>query len=205
MAHDTDCVSISIMLRADGTVRKTRRSLNIAGHAHELTFCCYRRLPLLSKERTCRWFLEALDNARTRWDMELWAYVIMPEHVHLLLLPRQADYRMANILKAIKQPISRRAIRFLRDNAPDWLPRLEVVRPSGRREYRFWQQGGGYDRNIDNAETAWASADYIHHNPVRRGLVNGAIDWPWSSAREYAGMEGALLRVDACPPDPQPK
>ena len=95
MAHDTDCVSISIMLRADGTVRKTRRSLNIAGHAHELTFCCYRRLPLLSKERTCRWFLEALDNARTRWDEEFETLLQHPElsgeQVAELLPRRTAD------------------------------------------------------------------------------------------------------------------
>ena len=192
------------MLRSDGTVCKKRQSFNVIGHAHELTFCCYRRLPLLSKDRTRQWFLEALDNARRRYDFELWAYVIMPEHVHLLLLPRQPDYRMAATLKAIKQPVGRRAIGFLKKHTPDWVPRLEVVRSNGRREYRFWQQGGGYDRNINSAKTAWACVDYIHHNPVRRGLVDGAIDWPWSSAREYAGVQGAPLQIDGCPPDPPP-
>ena len=68
---------------ADGKVRKRRISYDEPGHAHELTFSCYGRLPLLSKDRTRLWLIEALDVARQRWAFELWAYVIMPEHAHM--------------------------------------------------------------------------------------------------------------------------
>ena len=65
--------------------RKRCKSYNIPGDAHELNFSCFRRLPLLSKERTCQWFLDALDQARRRLDFALWAYVLMPEHIHVIL------------------------------------------------------------------------------------------------------------------------
>jgi len=185
-------------------VRKQRVSINEPGHAHELTFSCHQRLGLLSKDRTRQWLIESLDRARKKLNFELWAYVIMPEHVHILLLPQQAEYEMAAILKAIKQSVARRAVRFLKQNSPHWLERLKVTRPGGRVEHRFWQQGGGYDRNIHKAETAWASVRYMHENPVRRGLVARPVDWAWSSARWYAGLPGVKLQMDDRPPNPAP-
>ena len=85
---------------------------------------------------------------------------------------------------------------------PQWLERLKVTWPDGRVEHRFWEQGGGYDRNILEARIAWASVAYIHNNPVRRGLVATAEEWPWSSAAWYAGAAEVKLAMDACPPDP---
>ncbi|MFQ5807406.1 MAG: transposase [Phycisphaerae bacterium] len=148
------------------------------------------------------WLLDALDQARCRWNFALWAYVIMPEHAHLLIHPREANYEIALILKAIKQPVSQHAAAFLRQHAPEWLERLRVTRPGGRVEYRFWQQGAGYDRNIFREQTAWTCVEYIHANPVRRELVAMPMDWPWSSARWYAGLDGAKLSMDEPPPWP---
>jgi putative transposase len=69
--------------------RKRVRSYSLSGHAHELTFSCFRRLPLLSRDRTRRWFVDALENARRDLDLALWAHVIIPEPVHVLCWPRQ--------------------------------------------------------------------------------------------------------------------
>ena len=51
--------------------------------------------------------------------------------------------------------------------------------------FRYWQEGPGYDRNLTRRSTILADIDYLHHNPVRRGLVQTAVDWKWSSARFY--------------------
>ena len=193
------------MYRPDGSVRRTRRSINEPGHAHELTFSCHRRWPLLSKDRTRQWFVEALDQARQRWAFELWAYVIMPEHAHILLWPTQPDYEMEHILKAIKLSVSRRATIFLRHNAPQWLDRLAVRRPDGRIEHRFWEQGGGYDRNVYREDAAWNSVHYLHNNPVRRGLVATPTEWRWSSARWYEGLDDVALAMDNHPEYPPPQ
>jgi hypothetical protein len=74
-------------------VRKTRRTWNEPGHVHFLTYSCFRRLPLLTRDRTRRWVLESLDSARQSLDLALWAYVIMPEHVHVVLCPRRRNMR----------------------------------------------------------------------------------------------------------------
>jgi putative transposase len=189
------------MKREDGSYRKLRKSINEIGHAHELTFSCYKRFPLLSKDRTREWFIEALQRARSRWKFDLWAYVIMLEHAHVLLLPREDDYDISMIVKAIKQSVARKALEFLRMNSPGWLERLAVSTSKAQVEYRFWEAGGGYDRNIDRAPTAWKSVEYLHNNPVRRGLVSTAIEWEWSSARFYAGEKNARLAMDGRPPD----
>lgn len=185
----------------DGSFRKRRRSFNDIGHAHELTFSCYRGLPLLGKDRTRRWFIDALNAARRKQRLELWAYVIMPEHVHVLMLPLGL-YEMSVILQSIKQSVSRRAIAHLRKHAPAWLEKnLRAGDDARGPVYHFWQPGGGYDRNVTNAATAWASVAYIHRNPVKRGLADCETDWAWSSARWYAGSEGVLLKMDDTPPD----
>jgi putative transposase len=180
---------------------KTCRRYNEPGHAHELTFSCYRRLPLLSKDRTRQWFVDALDRARKLHRFDLWAFVIMPEHAHILLMPQSNPYDISAVLKSMKQPVARRAIEFLAGKSPSFLERLRVVRPSGKVEHRFWQQGGGYDRNVVNPATAWSIVGYFHDNPVRRGLVTRATDWEWSSARSYAGWTNVKLSVDGCPPE----
>ena len=131
------------MKREDGSYRKLRKSINEIGHAHELTFSCYKRLPLLSKDRTREWFIEALRRARSRWHFDLWAYVIMPEHAHVLLLPREDDYDISMIVKAIKQSVARKALEFLRINSPEWLARLAVPTSKEEIEHRFWEAGGG--------------------------------------------------------------
>ncbi|MCH7989147.1 MAG: transposase, partial [Planctomycetes bacterium] len=79
-----------------------RRSYNLAGHAHELTFSCYHGFQFLSKERTCLWLAEEIDATRNKLEVELWAYVFMPEHVHLIIHPRKPEYEMSEILKSLK-------------------------------------------------------------------------------------------------------
>jgi putative transposase len=179
--------------------RKRVKSYNEPGHAHELTFSCFRRLPLLSKDRTRRWFVEALASARCNRNLALWAYVIMPEHVHVLVWPRDAVYEVRLIRTALKVPVQRKALAYLRRHAPRFLDRLRDEQPNGEVHYRFWQRGGGYDRNITDPATLRAVIEYIHNNPVRRGLVNRPTDWPWSSARFYAGMEDVILPMDPLP------
>jgi putative transposase len=193
----------------DGRIRKLRRSSEDPGCAHELTFSCYRRLQLLGQDRTRRWLVDALAKARRKHNLEFWAYVIMPEHVHILFAPLDPGYRIRRILQSIKQPVSRRAINWLEQNNPSWLANLRADhglakpdRATRKPDYHFWQPGGGYDRNVNNAETAWSIVEYIHNNPVQRGLAERPTDWAWSSARWYVGEGEVILPMDACPPRP---
>jgi len=175
--------------------RKTVHHFDEAGHAHFLTFSCYRRLPLLSKDRSRGWLIEALQAARNKHRFDLWGWTIMPEHVHLLLWPRHAGYRTSAILADIKRPVGQRAIAWLEANHPEFLARLTVVHHS-RTYRRFWQAGPGQDRNVYDPATAHEILRYIHENPVRRGLVARPEEWPWSSAADWAGREDVPLKAD---------
>jgi putative transposase len=103
-----------------------------------------------------------------------------------MIYPRKKVYDIRMIRHAIKEPVGRKAIKHLRDQAPRWLPRI-TVRRGNRLERRFWQAGGGYDRNVGEPAAILAMIEYIHNNPVRRGLVARAADWKWSSAGWWAG------------------
>ena len=177
-------------------VQKRRARYNEPGQPRELTFSCYRRFAFFSRDRTRTWFCEALAEAGAKVGFELWAYVIMPEHVHVLVYPGDFPERMSAFLRAVKEPVARLAIRHLESQAPQWLTRV-TVREGRRLRRRFWQPGGGYDRNVTSMEALRAMIDYIHANPVRRGLVARAEDWEWSSARWYEGLRPVKLEMDA--------
>ena len=181
--------------------RKRVRSYNLPGHAHELTFSCFRRLQRLSRDRTRQWSVEAMEGARRRLHLSLWAYVIMPEHIHIIVHPQKPDYEVRLIRTALKVPVQRKALRWLRQNAPAFLQQLRDEQPNGKVHYRFWQRGGGYDRNVTDPATLRTMIEYVHNNPVRRDLVAKATDWPWSSARFYAGRPDVPIRMDPPPLD----
>jgi putative transposase len=179
-------------------IYKHRKNFNDAGHAHELTFSCYRGYQFLKAERTCEWLATAIEEARDSLAFDFWAFVFMPEHVHLLIRPREAIYDIADIRLAIKAPVGQQAMAYLQADAPEWLPR--VTRQRGDKTERlFWQSGGGYDRNITEPSTLMHVIDYIHNNPVRRGLVEHAWEWKWSSAAFYLGMGDSPIRLDPIP------
>jgi putative transposase len=175
---------------------KTCQRYNAAGDAHALTFNCFQRRPFLSKDRSRRWLVRALEISRERHGFDLWAWCIMPEHVHLLIYPPQADDSISAILKTIKQSVTRVALKYVREEAPDSLKQFEDRQPNGSISYRFWQRGGGYDRNVTEPRTIFAEIDYIHANPVRRGLCQRSVEWRWSSAQEYAKRGSGELRLD---------
>lgn len=185
---------------APASLRRHRRNDNDPGHAHELTFSCYHGFPFLSRDRTCHWLKDAIDDARGKLNFDLWAWVFMPEHVHLIVHPRQPKYDIAVIRRLIKEPVSQQAIAWMKHHAPERLTQVE--RRRGKRlEHLFWQSGGGYDRNITEPKTLLLMIDYLHLNPVRRGLVARAEDWAWSSAGWFLDQRTVPLIPDRILPE----
>jgi len=176
--------------------RKKRRAIDVPGHAHFLTYSCHQRLPLLSSDRSRRWVIEAFETVRQARSIQLWAYVIMPEHVHVILRSQRPEERMSHVLASLKRGVARKARLFLDESGNHiWLDRLSV-RHGGRRVFRFWQAGGGYDKNIWHERTVWQVIDYIHANPVRRGLASNPDEWEWSSSRYWNGDHDVPIRMD---------
>ncbi|MFH1687430.1 MAG: transposase [bacterium] len=175
-------------------MRHRRVRFEFPGHAHELTFSCFHNQPFLLHEGWCRVLADAVNRAREKYDFNLWAYVFMPDHVHLMICPQQSGCSIANILQTIKQSSSRRVLNFCRREASYELTRFETGQTA--RPYRFWQDGGGYDRNIIKPETLIAAIEYIHANPVRKGLVQTPAEWYWSSCADWSGLVRGPVGVD---------
>ncbi len=156
-----------------------------------LTFSCEDRLPLFVNDRIKDAFVARLSLAKERFGFRLYAYVVMPEHVHILLMPADGVTVRA-LLNSIKGAFGRSVVKRWKElNAPI-LKRL--TQPDG--SIRFWETGGGYDRNIYSPEERQEKMNYIHNNPVTRGLVGLPEDWAWSSARWYRGVRDGVIPCD---------
>jgi REP-associated tyrosine transposase len=175
--------------------RKRVKHFHEPGDVHELTFSCYQQRSLLDFHERRVALCESIGNAMTGQQFRLVAFVLMPEHVHLLVYPATSDGEVSKLLAAIKRPFSFRVKKTLQLKNPALLDELTIRERPSKSVFRFWQEGGGYDRNLSSEKTVRAAIDYIHENPVRRGLVSNAREWKWSSARWYA-FDGQLLDND---------
>ena len=147
-----------------------------SGQSHFVTFCCYHRHRLFTADASCRIFESALERVRRSYRLYVYGYVVMPEHVHLLLSEPRQD-TLADALKSLKQGVSRRLIPKM---GGPLKPALGL-----RGAQHFWQKRY-YDFNIRNYPQFVEKLRYIHRNPVKQGLCERPEDWRWSSFRHYA-------------------
>ncbi len=176
--------------------RKRVRHYDTVACVHELTFSCYHRLPLLDDSR-CSLLAEGLGTALHNHAWRLLAYVFMPEHVHLLVGPNDHAGSVSSLLAAIKRPTSWRVRQVLVATKDPLLERLTVRERPGRDVFRFWQEGGGYDRNLWSRSAVRSSIEYLHANPVRRHLCGSPEHWWWSSWHAFHALTGPVApRVD---------
>ena len=161
------------------------------GQARFLTFSCHNRLPLFNNDKIKDLFVEHLRGAKSQSGYRLCAWVVMPEHVHLLVIPNLPSVPMRDFLMALKRPFAQEVLgRWDALKAPI-LDRLQNSTGS----HRFWLQGGGYDRNVRSMDEYREKLTYIEENPTRRGLVDDLTEWRWSSWwwRQREGYGGGLV------------
>jgi putative transposase len=161
------------------------------GHLHFITFTCFRRLPLLRSVRARNIFVQILGEVRDRYGFSLVGYVVMPEHIHLLI-SEPAKGTPSTVIQVLKQRTSRRLRRKRRRptgqlnlifaSGEDWLP-------------RFWQRRF-YDFNVWSLKKRVEKLHYMHMNPLKRKLVDHPRDWPWSSFSFYANPKHGLICID---------
>ncbi len=175
---------------------KTCKRYNDPGHAHLLTFTCFRNQSFLIYDWICEYLAESINNMKSKYNVSVWAYVFMPDHVHLLIYPKDETYDISSILFGIKKPFSQRVFAACKKKNPQLLSKMIDMDANGNVKKRFWQSGGGYDRNYFNLKEIVKVIDYIHDNPIRKGLIDRAEDWEYSSANEYAGMGEGIIKID---------
>ena len=155
------------------------RRFQQSGHSHFVTFSCYRRQPYFKAIATFDLFLECLEEMRCRFEMCVYGYVVMPEHVHLLLSePPRAT--LADALHFLKLSFAKR---------------LRSRRPT-KKPGSFWQKRY-YDRNVRDYREFVVKLRYLHRNPVKRGLVASPEEWKWSSYRHYLLREVGPVEIES--------
>jgi len=143
-----------------------------SGNLHFLTFSCHDRNPYLNTLEIREVFESSLEAIRRRYVIRVYGYVLMPEHVHLLLSePKRRTLDIA--IQALKLSVSKQS-----SHHPFWLPRY-------------------YDFNVQNEEKLIEKLKYIHRNPVTRGLVSSPQDWKCSSFCHYQTGAIGIVEIES--------
>ena len=173
------------------------------GHTHFWTISCYRRLTFFHDDGMKRIVVDGLHALHERFDVCLVGYVTMPEHVHALIYPHprgcDSPIPISTLLHAFKKHVGFHGRRRL-----EW-----VIQQQGRlwsEPLRHWASHGfdkrdlwnvrGYDFNVHTRAALIEKLDYCHTNPITRGLVERAEDWPWSSYRFYEFADSSVLPMN---------
>jgi putative transposase len=151
------------------------RRFQETGQVHYITFSCYRRRPNLVRTEARATFVAPLERVRRDYGLYIYGYIVMPEHVHLLMNEPQRK-SFAQAIKSLKQGVARRL--------------------ALRAEDSFWQ-ARYYDFNVWSERKFVEKLRYIHRNPVKRGLVERPEDWLWSSFRHYASGAVGIVEIES--------
>ena len=174
---------------------------------HFITFSCYRRQTFLDNPDHRDLFLRILERMRRRYRFVILGYVVMPEHVHLLVSEPQRD-TLSTVIQALK-------LGFVRSLEVDRSGKIAAPRSRKGGEIwgnpsrgtpisdshshptakRFWQTRF-YDFNVWTEKKRIEKLRYIHRNPVKRGLVESPELWKWSSYRWYLSQEEGPVRIN---------
>ncbi len=142
-----------------------------AGHLHFVTVITHGRIPLFRSSVLCQEFFAALKEVKARFPFELYAYVLLPDHLHLLLRPNDGD--ISHLMQKIKSLAARKLLASFQDSFRD----LELWSPWMIRQ----------------------KIDYIHTNPVNERLADNAAAYSWSSWRAINEHSQEPLAVDPLP------
>jgi putative transposase len=170
------------------------------GELQFITATTYRRTPLFLSDRFRRCFVQRLDAVRQEWRFLPIGWVPMPEHFHVLIKPEPAQ-TTPPIMKGLKEESAQRIIRVLRGNPryPGCGKTLARLRqPSTVHDEshdRLWQRRF-YPFSVFSEKKFQQKLDYMHNNPVTRGLATSPGDCPWSSWRFYYLQDASILRMD---------
>jgi len=160
-------------------------NLNLPGALHFVTGNVLDRIQFFTDETFCPAFLEELNLLYQTWPSKLIAYVIMPDHFHLISNPR--DGRIKEFIGALK---SLTAKRFVKTS------KRFRFRADANGHHQIWQQSFKA-MPLWSSWMIWQKINYIHANPVRAGLVSSTTDYQWSSFHSFYSQKESSLAVDS--------
>ncbi len=147
-------------------------------------------IPIFTSNVYCKIILDSLQFSRVQKNLKIIAYVIMDNHFHAII---ESD-NLQNKIKAIKGYTAIEILKQLNIDNKNWLlNQLEFYKKKhkNKSKYQVWQEGA-HPQLIQNQEMAIQKIDYIHYNPIKRGLVEKPEHWVFSSASNYINNSGVI-------------
>jgi len=170
---------------------------------HFWTISCQRRLTFFHDDGLKQIAVQGLRVLQQRFGVCLIGYVIMPEHVHVIVYPHprgeDEPIPVSRLLHAFKQHVGfygkQRLREVWREHGALRSSPLNAWATGDEDEQTIWNVRG-YDFNVRNHKALLQKLDYCHKNPITRGLVERSEQWAWSSYRFYEFDDRSVLAMD---------
>lgn len=161
-----------------------------------ITIVVYNRLQIFTSPSFIIPLIDSLNFYRYNLDFKILGYVIMPDHVHLIIWPQGAA-TISDIMRDFKTFTSKRIINQAKaEKRKDWVQAFQLAgEQTGRSKNKVWQDAY-WDKIIFTQKFLQQKLDYMHLNPVRAGLVNDLAAYPYSSYRNYEYEEEWFIKID---------
>jgi putative transposase len=168
----------------------------IEGSVFYVTSNIYRRLPILRSPSFVLSILDSLNYYRYLYICKLLGYVIMPDHIHLLIWPQEAQV-ITDLMRDFKRFTLGRITRQARvEGKVEWPRSFERAgSETERAQFKVWQDSF-WEQCIYTEDFLRQKLNYIHLNPVRAGLMKNPADYPYSSYRNYYLDDHQLIEID---------
>jgi putative transposase len=176
------------------TLMTRLRHLNEIHSVRFITFATHKRIPLFADPVLADNVLDALNILPAEFHISILAFVIMPDHVHLVVFPPDGT-DVGRAVGRFKALSALSLTKYLKDLNPSLLPQLEVER-NGVRKYAIWTRRC-YDHNCRSKQAVIEKITYCHNNPVVRKLAARVEEYRWSSAGWYAGERNLPFEIDS--------
>jgi len=168
------------------------------GNAYYITTSIHKFIKIFEEKKYIDIILKNINFYRRKYDFKILAYVIMPNHLHLFIFPKQDNAEtISNMMGDFKRFTSRSLREQMeKDNKIVWLKRFRLNEPKKKNcHYRIWQERFD-DLAVYSPSVARTKINYIHNNPVRKGIVEKPEDYLYSSARNYILNDQSITKVD---------
>ena len=142
--------------------------------------------------------INSINHCRKEKGLEIWAYVIMTNHIHIILSSKVG--KLSDTIRDFKSYSSKKILESIKmkgESRREWMLQIfskEAEKRKRKSEYQLWSHEN-HAIEITSQKFLKQKMAYIHLNPVRSGLVEKAEDWIYSSQRNFSGLD-SILEID---------
>ncbi|MBK9284116.1 MAG: transposase [Sphingobacteriaceae bacterium] len=182
--------------------KSTKQTIKIDGAAYFLTLTVVNWVDVFTRPMYKDAIIDSLKYCRKEKGLNIYAYVIMTNHIHLLVNTRD-PFLLKDTIRDFKKFTSKKISALIHESPEsrkEWMMPIFAMNAAlskKHQEIKFWK-AGNHAIETFSEKFIWDKIDYIHHNPVKAGFVREPQDWIYSSATNYYGMD-SVLEVDCLP------